>query len=308
MESRTEILQNFLNLYWLRPETAVWRTLDVLQIKNIKFKKPIIDIGCGDGNFSFTNFGGKVNAAFDVYRTINKTQGFFGGIDIHNQKSFVKPQIIKKSKIKIDVGLDWKKNLLEKAKKLHIYEKLIPHNANYQLPFKENKFETVFSNTFYWMQDIEHILREAYRITTIKGKIIIFVPDKNFKKSLIYNYYLNKRYLWAKILDRGIYNNINKHCYTFNKWKSIFLRSGFRIENHSNYLSEKFVKLWNIGMRPYSPFLIEMSNKLRLNDRTKIKKRLIKEILPLLRSYVDYEMNQKSTKNCFHMFLLSKRN
>ena len=45
-----KILKNFLNLYWLRPETAIWRTLDVLQIKNRPFQSPILDAGCGNGD------------------------------------------------------------------------------------------------------------------------------------------------------------------------------------------------------------------------------------------------------------------
>jgi len=51
MESTSEFLENFLSIYWLRPETAIWRTLDAIQLSKITFEKPIIDIGCGDGIF-----------------------------------------------------------------------------------------------------------------------------------------------------------------------------------------------------------------------------------------------------------------
>jgi len=60
-------------------------------------------------------------------------------------------------------------------------------------------------------------------------------------------------------------------------------------------------------MRPYSPFIIEMANKLRLSDRTKIKKRVISEIFPILRSYLDFEMSRIGKNNCFHMFVLTKK-
>ncbi len=306
MDYQSKILENFLNLYWVRPETAFWRTLDVLQMKSIKFKKPIIDIGCGDGSFSFTNFGGKVDYSFDVYRTIKDTTGFFNGIDIHDQNSHIKPKIIQKTKMKIDVGLDWKENLLKKANEFKLYEKLIEHDSNKPLPFEDEQFKTVFSNTFYWINDIENILKEAKRICSKNGKIIIFVPDKKFKDSLIYNHFIKGKHTWAKILDRGIYNNI-KHCYTFSKWKNIFSNVGLHIEDHSNYATEKLTKIWSIGMRPYSPFIIEMANKLELKDRTKMKKRVISEIFPILRSYLDFEMNKVGKNNCFHMFVLSKK-
>ena len=306
MDYSSKILQNFLNLYWVRPETAFWRTLDVLQMKGIKFKKPIIDIGCGDGSFSFTNFGGKVNSAFDVYRSIKNTSGFFKGVDIHNQNLQIKPKIIHKTKIKIDVGLDWKMNLLKKANELKLYGKLIQHDSNNPLPFEDEEFETIFSNAFYWINDIESLLREAKRICTRSGKIIIFVPDQKFKDSLIYNQFLKGGYTWAKILDRGIYKN-TKHCYTLSKWKTIFSKVGLKIEHHSNYATEKLTKIWSIGMRPYSPFIIEMANTLKLSERTKIKKRVVSEIFPILRSYLDFELNSMGKNNCFHMFVLTKK-
>ena len=62
MNKETKILKNLLSVYWLRPETAIWRTLDAIQLQKIKFIRPIVDIGCGDGIFTFSTFGGKVDA------------------------------------------------------------------------------------------------------------------------------------------------------------------------------------------------------------------------------------------------------
>ena len=96
-----KILKNFLNLYWLRPETAIWRTLDVLQIKNRPFQSPILDAGCGDGSFTFTHFLGQTSSSFDVYTTIKNTQKYFHGNDIHNQTTSIRPKIIKNATKKI---------------------------------------------------------------------------------------------------------------------------------------------------------------------------------------------------------------
>ena len=104
MDNTNELLQNFLNIHWIRPEVAMWRTLDSIQLKKIQFKKPMIDLGCGDGTFSFTNFKGKTGLDFDVYGTIKNTKGFFEGKDIQNQKSILKPTIIKKTNNTFDVA------------------------------------------------------------------------------------------------------------------------------------------------------------------------------------------------------------
>lgn len=55
---KTDYLAQFMNLHWLRPETALWRTLDCMVLQDIEFFPPIIDVGCGDGLFSFTRGGG----------------------------------------------------------------------------------------------------------------------------------------------------------------------------------------------------------------------------------------------------------
>jgi len=305
MKHETEILKNLLSIYWLRPETAIWRTLDALQLRQIKFLKPIVDIGCGDGLFTFTSLGGKIDVDYDVYRTMKKTDKFFNGVDIHDQKSDINFKITKQPKISVDLGLDWKHNLLKKAEKLKIYQKLVKHDANKQLPIQSNKFKTVFSNTFYWMDNIEHILSESKRICHQDGKIIIFVPDKKFKESLIFNQYLSTGVRWAKMLDRGISNNM-KHCYSLKEWKSLFSKVGLKIDYHSNYGTEQLVKFWSIGLRAYSPYLIEMSNTINLKTRTDIKQKLINDLTPMLKSYVEYEMSSIGKNNCFHLFVLKK--
>lgn len=131
------------------------------------------------------------------------------------------------------------------------------------------------------------------------------MPDKNFQKSLIFNQYLSNKQNWAKMLDRGIYNN-TKHCYSLKEWKCIFSKVELKIDYHSNYITKQLAKFWSIGLRPYSPYLIEMANNLNLKTRTKIKKRAIKDLTPLLKSYVNYELSKIGRNNCFHLFVLKK--
>lgn len=304
MDFAESILKNFLNLYWLRPETALWRTLDVMKMKNIQFINPILDVGCGDGSFTFTHLSGKTSYSFDVYSTISETNQFFDGKDIHNQSTNIKPTIIRKA-TQIHSGMDWKKNLLDKAENFDLYENLIQHDLNKKFPKFKIKYKTIFSNILYWLKDPSFTLSQISEILDDNGKIILFLPDKKFKNYLIYSEYLNNHQKWAKILDRGIHNNI-QHCYSHKIWKQIFSNCNLKIEKHSTHLSKSFIKFWSIGLRPYSPYLIEMANKISLSEKTKIKKRLITELYPLFRSYIEYELNSKTNSNCFHMYVLKK--
>lgn len=204
----------------------------------------------------------------------------------------------------IDVGVDLKLNLLKKAEKLRVYKKLVRHDLNKPLPFLNSQFKTIFSNVFYWIDDIESLLKESNRILARDGKLIILVPDRLFKKKLIFNEFLTNKAKWAKMLDRCIYQNISRHCNTFEDWKTMFKNAGFTTTYHSRYLPERFIDFWNIGLRPYSPFLIEMANKLKNNDRKKIKTKVIHEISPLLKSYTEYEVENNKNAGCFHLFVL----
>lgn len=302
-QKTSKIIWNFLKVYWARPEVAIWRTLDVLKLKNHFFEVPSMDLGCGDGVFTFTLLGGETDIAFDVYQTIS-TKRFWKNVDVYDQPAGYRPKIIKKVKKKMDFGVDWKQNLLDKAKNLKTYKKLIKHDLNRKLPFQTRSIKSIFSNVFYWIDNLPSLISESYRILKNDGDLIICVPDEKFRDNLIYQRYILNHQKWAKMLDRGIYNNI-KHCYSYDKWCGLFKEAGFEIEHHTSYLSKQFVQFWNIGLRPYSPYLIEMANRLDQTIRKKIKQRLLQEIYPIISSYVEYELSLKSD-HCFHFFILKK--
>ena len=72
MNETQDILRKMLGLYWLRPENALWRCLDCLVLKNVKFKPPILDFGCGDGLFSFILAGGTLSPEFDTFSHVGE--------------------------------------------------------------------------------------------------------------------------------------------------------------------------------------------------------------------------------------------
>lgn len=79
-----KILNNFLNAYWLRPETAVWRTLDVKAMEGFQFVSPSLDLGCGDGTFSFLRAGGEYKDSFDVFLDVDNLDRFFDNEDVYD--------------------------------------------------------------------------------------------------------------------------------------------------------------------------------------------------------------------------------
>jgi len=68
---KSRILKDFLNIYWLRPETAVFRSIDAVVMKDFVFQSPSLDFGCGDGLFSFLRAGGNLDPDFPQFYTIH---------------------------------------------------------------------------------------------------------------------------------------------------------------------------------------------------------------------------------------------
>lgn len=299
-------LKQFLNVYWLRPESALWRTMDCIKMEGIEFEKPIIDVGCGDGIFSFLRTGGKFGLDFDMFLSVGNLDKFFKNADIYNSfdRKKVIPSIIQKPKYRIDVGLDWKQTLLDKAGTLGFYDKLIKYDANYKIPLENDSFNTVFSNIVYWLDNVEGVLKEFSRIVTDEGKIVLLLPDKSIKNCYVYNYYLKNKSSWAKLLDGGRYKQMKK-CYSYREWEQIFIKSNLEIAFHDTHLSERLIKLWDIGLRPLSPVLIEMSNKLEGMNRKRIKKEWIKICFNICKSFLEEELGRSD--NVFHLFVLEKK-
>ncbi|MCK4830748.1 methyltransferase type 11, partial [bacterium] len=147
-KSRGSALKTLLNVYWLRPETALWRAIDLMQLSHYEVTRPMLDLGCGDGIFSFIAMGGEFGPGFDMFRAVKDSREFFKGDDIYDYSTeeLIKKDIVTPPRQKIDVGLDWKQNLLKKASELDLYELLVEHDANYPLPFADGQFDTIFSN------------------------------------------------------------------------------------------------------------------------------------------------------------------
>ena len=220
-------LAQFMNLYWLRPETALWRTLDCMALQDIKFISPIIDVGCGDGLFSFTRGGGILSPEYDMFTQVGNLDSFFDKVDIYNHfdESVVDPVVQQKTIYQIDLGLDHKEALLKKAVSLGCYNQVKICNVNNLLPVENSKYRTVFCNILYWLEKYKIALNEFHRILTDDGKVVLLVPNNTFKDYCIYQkLYVkteNPKWAWLNLIDRGRSENI-KLCQSKKQWSSDF--------------------------------------------------------------------------------------
>ena len=312
MENKQKELRNFLNVYWLRPETALWRSIDVEAMKNFSFESPSLDLGCGDGIFSFIRAGGSFNLDFDAFQSVDMLDKFFDKVDVYDCfKDNIHPNILNKPKYMIDYGFDHKENLLKKAQTLNLYKTTIVGDASMTLPFADNSLRSVFSNIIYWLENPQHIFNEISRVLDVGGKCCVMLPNSNLAEfSFYYNLVIKQnkeQFSFLELLDRGRMSDNIKQAKSMKEWKVIINNSNLKIIKHKMHLSKTIIQIWDIGLRPIFPLLYKMTSHLSNDELLQIKKQWIETFMmflePLLEN--DFQLNL-DVEPAFHCFILEK--
>jgi SAM-dependent methyltransferase len=305
-------LREFMNVFWLRPETAIWRACDCLALDGIEFRGPIADVGCGDGLFSFTRAGGRLESGYDMFSQVGALDAFFDKVDIydHFQDGQTAPIVVQKPAYTIDVGVDHKAALLRKAFSLGLYQQVREADANKALPLEDATYRTIFSNILYWLDEYPTTLKEMHRALADDGQVVLHLPNSSLRDYSFYQRLHVKtgdpKWAWLHLIDRGRSDNI-RQCKSFEDWREVFATAGFKVAHHRQYLSKLLLEAWDIGLRPISPFLIEMANGLPPERRAEIKEKWIAELLPMLEPFCALETpDDAENPPGFHMFVLEK--
>jgi SAM-dependent methyltransferase len=304
-QKELDLLKTHLNVSWLRPENVVWDTALSVMISKYKFSSPSLDLGCGNGIFSFITAGGGFSTDFDWYVNVD-TDGFWANKDIYNAKknTEIKKFITKQPSYTFSFGLDHKPNLLSQAKELTIYEKLIEHDANFKLPFEDAELRTIFSNILYWLNDPPKCLAEIYRVLNNSGIAILCIPTPQFYEYCISFRWKEKKSALLKKLNRGRSETL-QWVASHDELRELVKTIGFKIVDHKYYVSKLSCTLWDIGLRPLSPILIKMSNSLDARTRRTIKSEWMDTMMEILVPL--YEMENKSREiGGFQLVVLSK--
>lgn len=186
---------------------ALIRANEIRNLENVRFSPPVLDVGCGDGLVS---------------------------------------KILLKNKQKFDWGIDLSVKEIERAKRSGSYKHCRVANV-YNLPFKDEAFQTVFSNSV-----IEHIpnldlaLAEISRVLKRGGRLIITIPSSYLTEYLIgTNFFKYFKLDFLATIYGKFFNFLFKHhnLYTHKEWEKILKKYSLKLTSHKYYHTPGMIKV-----------------------------------------------------------------
>lgn len=179
--------------------------------QDIEITEPVLDLGCGDGHFSWVTFG-------------ERDYGL--------------------------IGIDPDLNSLIEASQYPVFHLLICAQGN-QLPFPTGFFTTTVSNSVLeHIDNVDAVLIEANRVMKPEGELVVCVPNDNFTQNLSVARFLNHigfKFLANKY--QNFFNKISRHFHPDTEviWMNRLRDAGFKVNKAWNYFTRKSLSILEWG-------------------------------------------------------------
>ncbi len=298
-------LEAHLNVQWLRPESALWDAIASSVVSQAEFLSPTLEVGCGNGVFSFITAGGRFGPEYDGYRNADPRRSGEGE-DLYDQFAAGPDPawVTQRPDDLIDCAVDAKSNLLQQAQALAFYRTTVRADANLGLPFEDKAFQTVFSNMLYWLDSAAFALREVRRVLRPSGRAWLCLPDHSFRDTCISYRWREERSEFLRLLNRGRSDSIH-WAISISELTALAGQIGLRLVSHAAYLSPVTLRAWDIGLRPLAPALIRMVQHFTEAERLSMKLEWMDILRPLLNEL--YELDRRSeAPGGFHFTCLER--
>lgn len=196
---------------------AIIRACEAEVLSEVKFTRPILEVGCGDGMFS--------DILFDDKKVI-------------------------------DTAIDIDSDELERARKHNVYNKVLKMDVR-NMSFKRNSFKTVFSNgVLEHIPNLPKALKEIHSVLSANGELIVTCPTKALTSNLFfYNLLYKLRLKYFAQIYGSLFNNLFVHINLHNKneWEELLLKSGFRLKRFTYYNTPTTIQLHEL-LLPFAMF------------------------------------------------------
>ncbi len=283
IEAISKCLRTHLNVFWLRPEAALVSARNHLLLP-LKPTGCSIDLACGDGVYEFLSSGGEFDFSFDVYSSTRPAsmREFIEGVDIYSHMSEDwNPSITKAPDHTFSYGLDIKNESLARASKLGLFRELVQHDMYNPLPFEDEYFDYIYSNSAYWISAVQPLFKEIRRVLRKNGTALIEVMTTENLRYDFNNLFPEYGEEWAAILNRGRFDTI-PGVRSEAEWREVFDEASLKIEEFIDPLTAADFAIANVGLRPISPLLIKMTQALPEDLKLEIKREWVDTFHTLL--------------------------
>jgi ubiquinone/menaquinone biosynthesis C-methylase UbiE len=198
-------LTHFLKEFWFIPPDVLQRGIEANVWDLCEFKKPILDVGIGNGRMS--NF---------IFRNSPR----------------------------IDIGIDSEESGLESARKTKKYRKVMHTNAE-NMPFDDASFNTVVSNsTFEHITDDAKAISEVARVLKKNGLFFITVPSEYLQKWILEFEEKENKIQAQKNLIKFNRRANHLHYRMLSEWKRNFNKNNLEIVLYRYYFPKKIALFW----------------------------------------------------------------
>lgn len=268
------LFRKLLEVLWLRPEKALFYAHELSAVKELigdLSSGPSMEYGCLDGVNTFLMMGGSLQFDHDEYEDIIFDAKLLdSNLNIYSQPKYINRNIIaNNASCKFDLGLSFDNTHLIRANKLNFYNELALMQLNQPLNNIEMEFNTIWAPMIFWSKPdlLIKVLKNLSKYLSKEGRLITIVPDVKQKENEIWANLPELKDEIFNILDKGISHNLTLNANSHEDWSQIFKNSGFQILSHKRFLPTIVGSVYQIGLRPMFPVLIEMYEIIRKSDR-----------------------------------------
>jgi hypothetical protein len=269
-DGSTSRLWHYLNIYFLKPFDALNDTVTSSLLTQFDWPASIVEIGPGDGLFSYIMHGGSLPLSFDRYLQTDLTQS-----DIYD---FHVPGLISDDDAPTEpvviASVDSSFTHMVKVSELGFANNSLCSSYEH-LPFPDGSLQAIFYYIPHGLIDHGLAIKEAHRVLTSTGTMILLAYDNSIRDSFLFHRIgssLSGRYRrYFLALDNGRYTELMNLARTEDGWHHYFGKHGFSIEDVHRGLSTAAWKLYDTQTRPILKPLIKFFNMMPSLLRTSTK-------------------------------------
>lgn len=286
------LLRRYMKMYWLKPLVAVNDAANSWALKQFRWERPILEIGAGDGVFSFIMHGGEYRMLDDRYDQAEpgKPGDMF---DVYPEDT--RFLIRRRAQLIYDCTVDFKWSHVRKCQDTELY-RLVVAGPPAPLPFANASFRTVFLYFPHGLVEVGQrldyplVLEEIRRVLRPDGVLLMTAINEVISDHFVCYplHRLFERCGWKRLsayfqrLDARRFEELGGLGHSLEDWRKLLANAGFRLEEGWSQVRPFAWRLYDIQTRPFERALARASKRLRRAGlKTYIKGSLIYATLPL---------------------------